>query len=64
MRIAVEECMLWANQRMVFGKPLLAQPVIRQKLAMMIAKVESVQSWLENVTFQVCQEREILCTST
>lgn len=24
--MAVEECLLWANQRVVFGKPLIAQP--------------------------------------
>ena len=30
-RIAVEECLKWANQRLVFGKKLIEQPVIRQK---------------------------------
>jgi alkylation response protein AidB-like acyl-CoA dehydrogenase len=30
-RMIVEECIKWASQRYVFGKPLLAQPVIRQK---------------------------------
>lgn len=44
----------WANQRRVFGKPLLEQAVIRSKLAGMIARVESVQNWLENVTYQMC----------
>jgi alkylation response protein AidB-like acyl-CoA dehydrogenase len=38
----------------VFGKPLLAQAVIRQKFAHMIAKVEAIQAWLESVTFQMC----------
>ncbi|CED84717.1 acyl-dehydrogenase [Phaffia rhodozyma] len=52
-RAVVEECLVWANQRKVFGKPLIAQPVIRYKLASMIAKVEAVQSWLENVTYQM-----------
>ena len=27
----VEECLKWANQRIVFGKKLIEQPVIRQK---------------------------------
>ena len=31
-RLMVEECFKWANQRMVFGKRLIDQPVIRQKL--------------------------------
>ena len=53
-RMIVEECLKWAAQRYVFGKPLLAQAVIRQKFAHMIAKVEAIQAWLESVTFQMC----------
>jgi len=52
-RFIVEECLKWANQRKVFGRPLISQPVIRNKLAAMIARVESVQSWLENITHQM-----------
>jgi len=52
-RMVVEECLKWAAQRYVFGKPLLAQAVIRQKFAHMIAKVEAIQAWLENVTYQM-----------
>ncbi|KAG8817005.1 hypothetical protein FRC18_000732, partial [Serendipita sp. 400] len=43
----------WANQREVFGKPLFSQAVIRHKLAAMIARVESAQAWLENITYQM-----------
>ncbi|KAG6888919.1 hypothetical protein C0995_004932 [Termitomyces sp. Mi166 len=43
----------WATQRQVFGKPLTSQAVIRSKLAAMIARVESAQNWIENVTFQM-----------
>ena len=43
----------WANQRKVFGKLLVSQAVIRAKLAQMIARVESAQHWLENITFQM-----------
>jgi alkylation response protein AidB-like acyl-CoA dehydrogenase/predicted heme/steroid binding protein len=46
-RMIVEECMKWAMQRKVFGKPLIQQPVIRFKLGQMIADVESVHSMLE-----------------
>lgn len=53
-RTIVEECLKWASQRYVFGKPLLAQAVIRWKFAQMIAKVEALQAWLENVTYQMC----------
>jgi alkylation response protein AidB-like acyl-CoA dehydrogenase len=31
MRVVTEECMKWSNQRKVFGKQLVDQPVIRQK---------------------------------
>lgn len=30
-RFITEECLKWANQRIVFGKRLIDQPVIRQK---------------------------------
>ncbi|KAH9964363.1 peroxisomal acyl-CoA-dehydrogenase [Lactifluus volemus] len=49
----VEECLKWINQRKAFGKPLASQAVIRSKVAAMIARVESVQSWLENITHQM-----------
>ncbi|KAF8486055.1 peroxisomal acyl-CoA-dehydrogenase [Russula ochroleuca] len=49
----VEECLKWISQRKAFGKPLASQAVIRSKVAAMIARVESVQSWLENITHQM-----------
>lgn len=52
-RIVLEECFKWSHQRIVFGKPLIEQAVIRNKLAHMITQVESVQNWLENVTFNM-----------
>ncbi|KAL2073433.1 hypothetical protein VTL71DRAFT_10757 [Oculimacula yallundae] len=52
-RLVTEECMKWSNQRLVFGKTLMDQPVIRQKLAKMIAHVEANQAWLENITYQM-----------
>lgn len=54
-RLVTEECLKWAHQRLVFGKRLIDQPVIRLKLAKMIALVESHQSWLETITYQMCQ---------
>ena len=52
-RTVLEECLKWAHQRIVFGKPLITQPVIRQKLARMIALVEANQAWLELITYQM-----------
>ncbi|KAF5371965.1 hypothetical protein D9615_008065 [Tricholomella constricta] len=54
-RLVVEECLKWSNQRMVFGKPLTAQAVIRAKLAAMISRVEACQNWYESVTYQMNQ---------
>jgi alkylation response protein AidB-like acyl-CoA dehydrogenase len=36
-RMVVEECFKWATQRKVFGKRLIDQPVIRNKLAKMVS---------------------------
>lgn len=52
-RLIVEECLKWSSQRIVFGKPLNAQPVIRAKLANMIERIEAGQAWLENITYQM-----------
>ena len=54
MRLVTEECLKWAHQRIVFGKRLIDQPVIRLKLAKMIALCESHQAWLEQITYQMC----------
>ncbi|KAI8092749.1 acyl-CoA dehydrogenase/oxidase [Halteromyces radiatus] len=52
-RAVTEECFKWANQRKVFGKRLIEQPVIRNKLASMISEVEAVENWHENLTYQM-----------
>jgi alkylation response protein AidB-like acyl-CoA dehydrogenase len=53
-RYVIEECFKWTNQRQVFGKPLISQPVIRAKLARMLMLNESCQAWLEQITNQMC----------
>ncbi|KZT07676.1 acyl-CoA dehydrogenase NM domain-like protein [Laetiporus sulphureus 93-53] len=52
-RNIIDECLKWVSQRKAFGKPLSSQAVIRAKIAEMIARVESTQSWLENITHQM-----------
>lgn len=54
-RNILEECLKWANQRIVFGKPLMEQAVVRSKLASMIARTETAQAWLESITLQMCK---------
>lgn len=56
-RMIVEECMKWAITRKVFGKALIQQPVIRFKMAEMIAGVECIHSFLEDLTYQMCNMR-------
>lgn len=53
-RAICAQVMMWTNQRKAFGKPIISQPVVRAKLAALISQVEAAQSWLENVTFQMC----------
>ena len=43
----VEECLKWCNQRVVFKRNLSGQPVIRAKLAKIMASAEAAQAWLE-----------------
>lgn len=52
-RMIIEECFKWANQRKVFGKNLLSQPVIRQKLAEMVSLNESMTQWVDFTTYQM-----------
>jgi len=54
IRGCVEETFKWATQRKAFGKRLIDQPAVRQKLAHMVAELEAVHSWLETVTYQMC----------
>lgn len=53
-RTVFEECFKWAHQRIVAGKPLIQQPVIRQKLAKIVSHVEANQAWVESITHQMC----------
>lgn len=53
-RVVTEECFKWASQRKVFGKPLMSQSVIREKLGMMVAAVESVDAYADLLTHQMC----------
>lgn len=62
-RMATEETFKWSMQRKVFGKPLVEQPVIREKLAQMFAAIESATAMLYEITHAMnklgCQSAEI-----
>lgn len=52
-RVCFEEAFKYAHKRKAFGKRLIDQPVIRNKLAHMGRHVEATQAWLESVTYQM-----------
>jgi len=54
-RICLEESIKFALRRQTFGKKLSEHQAIRMKIASMIRQVESLQTWLEFVTYQMCQ---------
>mmetsp|Transcript_60324 Transcript_60324/g.143708 ORF Transcript_60324/g.143708 Transcript_60324/m.143708 type:complete len:530 (+) Transcript_60324:130-1719(+) len=58
MRAAIADTFMWARQRKVFGKPLIDQPVIRNKLASAVAAMESVQSFNEALTYDMCKSKD------
>jgi len=53
IRMALQECFLWASQRVVFGKKLIEQPVIRYKLGRMIGGIEALEGYMESITYQM-----------
>lgn len=46
-RVCIEDSYAYACKRVVFGRPLIAQPVIRAKIADMGRAVERLQAWIE-----------------
>lgn len=57
----LSECYKWANQRKAFGKSLLSQPVVRQRLAKMTVECEAVTAALEMLTFQMNSMEYVQC---
>ncbi|KAG0170416.1 hypothetical protein DFQ28_010815 [Apophysomyces sp. BC1034] len=59
-RVCIEEALKYAHKRKTFGKELINHPVIRNKFAHMIRKVEATHAWMEMLTYQVTQMPEEL----
>ena len=51
-RVLLEESLKYANKRKTFGKKLMEHTVIRQKLALMTAKIECVHAAYEHMVYQ------------
>eukprot|EP01126_Amoeba_proteus_P021520 TRINITY_DN2187_c0_g1_i1.p1 TRINITY_DN2187_c0_g1~~TRINITY_DN2187_c0_g1_i1.p1 ORF type:complete len:546 (-),score=99.66 TRINITY_DN2187_c0_g1_i1:146-1783(-) len=52
-RVCYTEAFKYACKRETFGKPLIDHPVIREKLAHMIKKIESTHALIESVLYQL-----------
>mmetsp|Transcript_48116 Transcript_48116/g.148518 ORF Transcript_48116/g.148518 Transcript_48116/m.148518 type:complete len:517 (+) Transcript_48116:95-1645(+) len=58
VRAAIADTFMWARQRKVFGKPLIDQPVIRNKLASSVAALECVQTYNEALTYDMINSKD------
>jgi len=56
-RGALAETVMWSHQRSIFGKKLIDQPVIRNKLANAATNLESVQCYIEAVTYDMVHSK-------
>ncbi|MFZ2871713.1 acyl-CoA dehydrogenase family protein [Zavarzinia sp.] len=54
-RVALEESLAWARQRMTFGKRLADHQVIRHKIVDMAQRVHATQCMLENLAWRIEQ---------
>ncbi len=53
MKVCLEEAINWAKARQTFGKPLIKHQVIRHKIADMSARIDMIESYLEQVCWLV-----------
>lgn len=52
-RVCFEDALEWAQQREVFGKPLIRNQSIRHKLADMLRQINSTQAWIDQCAWSV-----------
>jgi acyl-CoA dehydrogenase len=52
-RVCLDESASWARQRVIFGKPLIAQQVTRHKLVDMAMRINATQAYLESLAWRV-----------
>lgn len=53
-RAALSSAFAYVQKREAFGKPLMDQPVVRNRLARAGAELESLWSWIESFCYQMC----------
>lgn len=52
-RVALSTAMAYVMKREAFGKALVEQPVVRNRLAKAGAELETLQAWLEQFLWQM-----------
>lgn len=52
-RICLEDAMLWCQKREAFGKTLIEQPVVRHKFGHMARQIDGLQSWIEQIIYEL-----------
>merc|ERR1719461_146136 len=49
-----EDDVKWLLARRAFGKTLMKQPHLRQKMAKIVYQIESLKAYLDAITYQMC----------
>lgn len=57
-RVALSSAFAYVLRREAFGKPLIEQPVVRNRLARAGAELESVSAWLEQFVYQLAHMKK------
>ena len=52
-RICLEDAMTWTQKREAFGKTLIEQPVVRHKFGHMARQIDALQSWIEQIIYEL-----------
>jgi acyl-CoA dehydrogenase len=55
MKVCLEDATSWARERQTFGRPLISRQVIRHKLVEMSARIDVVESYLNQIAWQINQ---------
>lgn len=53
MKLALKECIAYAQERHTFGKPLIKHQVIRHKIADMSAKIDACEAYLNQICWNI-----------
>jgi len=52
-RLCLEDAMVWCQKREAFGITLIEQPVVRHKFGHMAREVEGLQTWIEQIIYEL-----------